>query len=404
MGIQRFLLALLAAALLLGGALAPVPNTRSAGAAQAEACFAETNRCIRGRFLDYWTINGGLARNGYPLSEERVELLEDGNEYVVQYFERVRLEYHPENDPPYDVLIGQFGRWLLDIDVSGRFTEPRRAAAPIAGQAYFPETGHNVGGRFLEYWQANGGLAQFGYPLTEEFRGVEVAIPGDASRVQYFERARLEYHPAYAGTPYEILLGHFGRQVLAQSDLLAGGFRHLYVTDEAVRARLGAPRAQEGPIPGGQVQVPGATQAFERGRMVYLERDMTLDLAGDYVFGPTIHVLAGSPSAGEWRRYRDTWEEGQEPGGGPAPTPGLYYPQRGFGKVWREGSGVREAVGYALTGDEQALTLTVQYFDRGQMLAVATPEGRFIYVLSFTIDRGGRNFEGRYERYQDRSR
>jgi hypothetical protein len=46
-------LVLLAAALLLGGALTQAPHTRAAGTMQAEACFAETNRCIRGRFLDY---------------------------------------------------------------------------------------------------------------------------------------------------------------------------------------------------------------------------------------------------------------------------------------------------------------------------------------------------------------
>jgi hypothetical protein len=28
----------------------------------------------------------------------------------VQYFERARFEYHPENAAPYDVLLGQFGR------------------------------------------------------------------------------------------------------------------------------------------------------------------------------------------------------------------------------------------------------------------------------------------------------
>lgn len=74
--------------ILLGGLLsAPVV----AHAAPPEVCFAETNQCIQGRFLEYWQANGGLARNGYPLTGERRELLEDGNEYTVQYFERVRL-------------------------------------------------------------------------------------------------------------------------------------------------------------------------------------------------------------------------------------------------------------------------------------------------------------------------
>src|SRR5207253_4581608 len=58
----------------------------------------------------YTTLFRSLARNGFPLSEERLELLEDGKEYTVQYFERVRMEHHPENPPPYDVLLGHFGR------------------------------------------------------------------------------------------------------------------------------------------------------------------------------------------------------------------------------------------------------------------------------------------------------
>jgi hypothetical protein len=31
----------------------------------------------------------------------------------VQYFERTRFEYHPENAPPYDILLGQCGRRIL---------------------------------------------------------------------------------------------------------------------------------------------------------------------------------------------------------------------------------------------------------------------------------------------------
>ena len=33
----------------------------------------------------------------------------------------------------------------------------------------FTQTGHKVCGKFLTYWQQHGGLAQQGYPLSEEF-------------------------------------------------------------------------------------------------------------------------------------------------------------------------------------------------------------------------------------------
>ena len=42
------------------------------------------------------------------------------------------------------------------------------AHAQTGSSRYFPETKHTVKGRFLEYWEQNGGLEVFGYPLTDE--------------------------------------------------------------------------------------------------------------------------------------------------------------------------------------------------------------------------------------------
>ena len=168
--------------------------------AAAEQCFSETQRCMSGRFLDYWYAHGGLAINGYPLSNAQMETLEDGNRYEVQWFERVRMEYHPENPPASQVLLGQFGRKIHPPD-------PR--ANPKPGQRFFDETGHNLGGDFLAYWEANGGLPQFGFPLTEEFS--EKLEDGQTYTVQYTERARFERHPGVG-----VLLGQFGRRILAQ--------------------------------------------------------------------------------------------------------------------------------------------------------------------------------------------
>ncbi len=401
MGIYQSLLTLVAAALLLGGALAPAPGARPAGAAQAEACFAETGRCIRGRFLDYWTINGGLARNGYPLSEERVETLEDGNVYTVQYFERVRLEYHPENQPPYDVLLGQFGRRVLSQRLLAAQTAPRptsdrylpadamQTAAPILGRAYFRETGHNLGGRFLEYWQQNGELAQFGYPLTEEVE--ETLENGQTYLVQYFERARFELHPEN-NAPYDVLLGQFGRGLLAQVDLLAGNFGHLYATDAGVRERLGAPTEPA-------MQQQGVTHEFERGRMFYRRAEGGVGL---------IYVLCGEPQSGRVIGntpdyfFFDTFNEDQAQGGGPAPVPGLFLPKRGFGKVWRENQGVRDCVGYARTADETGYTVTAQQFQGGLMLS--SPEGRFAYVLFVNRPCFKCAADATYERFEVQSR
>jgi hypothetical protein len=67
---------------------------------------------------------------------------------------------------------------------------------------YFSKTGHFVCDEFLDYFQSRGGLEIFGYPLSERFE--------DASRgglqVQYFQRARMEWHPSNP-TPYQVQLG-----------------------------------------------------------------------------------------------------------------------------------------------------------------------------------------------------
>lgn len=73
----------------------------------------------------------------------------------------------------------------------------------------FPQTGHSLGGRFLDYWEANGGLAQFGFPLTEPF-SEQNADDGKTYTVQYFERQRYEWHPENIATPYDVLLGRVG--------------------------------------------------------------------------------------------------------------------------------------------------------------------------------------------------
>lgn len=82
------------------------------------------------------------------------------------------------------------------------------------GCQFFPETGHNLCGAFLDYWQRNGGLAIFGYPLTEEFPE-RSKQDGKSYTVQYFERNRFEFHPELVGTPYAVLLGLLGNDLTA---------------------------------------------------------------------------------------------------------------------------------------------------------------------------------------------
>ena len=91
--------------------------------------------------------------------------------------------------------------------------DPIAPFAASSDKLYFAPTGHSLSGVFLQYWQANGGLPIFGYPLTEEFTEIS-PTDGKPYRVQYFERNRFEHHPEYAGTHAEVLLGLLGVQAL----------------------------------------------------------------------------------------------------------------------------------------------------------------------------------------------
>jgi hypothetical protein len=74
--------------------------------------FPETGKRLGGRFLAYWQERGGLRQQGYPVSDEFREVSAiDGVTYTVQYFERAVFELHPEQQPPYDVLLSHLGRF-----------------------------------------------------------------------------------------------------------------------------------------------------------------------------------------------------------------------------------------------------------------------------------------------------
>jgi hypothetical protein len=169
--------------------------------------FPETGKTVKGKFLQYWDSHGGLTQQGYPISDEMQERSDtDGKTYTVQYFERAVFEYHPENQPPYDVLLSQLG--IFQYEQKYPDGAPGQQANNDAGSMLFPETGKRVGGRFLRYWQEHGGLMQQGFPISDEFTE-KSDLDGKTYQVQYFERAVFEYHPENQA-PYDVLLSQLG--------------------------------------------------------------------------------------------------------------------------------------------------------------------------------------------------
>ena len=103
-----------------------------------------------------------------------------------------------------------------DGGVPAPATAPRPLEAePTPAVVFFPEMGVGVGNGFKHFWERHGGLAVFGYPITQEFRERN-ADDGQVYTVQYFERARFEYHPEHKGTRYETQLGLLGKRAGAR--------------------------------------------------------------------------------------------------------------------------------------------------------------------------------------------
>ncbi len=198
--------------------------------AQTERCFPETNNCIGGRFRQYWEQNGGLSVFGYPVAAANSEVNRDtGQSYLTQWFERNRFELHPENQAPYDVLLGRLGDDRLR-QLGRNWQAEGRESGPKPGCLWFEQTGHNVCNQdgnlgFRSYWEGNGlrdprlnaygrSLALFGLPLTEP--KTETNASGDTVLTQWFERARFEWHPNNP-REYRVLLGLLGNEVRSQA-------------------------------------------------------------------------------------------------------------------------------------------------------------------------------------------
>ncbi|HET9224858.1 MAG TPA: L,D-transpeptidase [Roseiflexaceae bacterium] len=142
--------------------------------------FPQTGHHLSNRagFLDFWRANGQALIFGYPITEEIVE-----DDQVVQYFERARFEYHAaEAGEAGEIRLGLLGREMQGEADSAGVPDPQN------GSRYFPETRHTLSGEFLTYWKRRGGLPIFGYPISEK-------VEENGRIVQYFERARFEYHP-----------------------------------------------------------------------------------------------------------------------------------------------------------------------------------------------------------------
>ena len=157
---------------------------------------------------------------------------------------------------------------------------------PLVQTVFVAQTNHLLSDRagFLSFWREHGGVLIFGYPLSEE-------IVEDGQIVQYFERARFEYHPERLGQDGQVQLSLLGRTLTAGRDFPEGspdgGEQYFPETRHTLSGRflkfwqkrgglpifgypISEPIEEVSPVDG-QTRI---TQYFERARFEYHPEDM----------------------------------------------------------------------------------------------------------------------------------
>ena len=196
--------------LVLLAALAPGLGSAAPWEPPTAVYMPQTGHHLEGSFLTFWRRNGRAALLGNPVTEQRTE-----GDLTVQYFEKARLEYRPDGT----IVLGRLGSESVEArgldrqrtwrratlrtdpelqredDPFARLPSSRFPASYNTGDhRFFRESGHTLGNSFKLFWEEWGDLEQFGYPISEELREVS-PVDGQEYTVQYFERARFEYHP-----------------------------------------------------------------------------------------------------------------------------------------------------------------------------------------------------------------
>ena len=161
--------------------------------------FPETGHWVSGDFLaKYESVPNPELVFGMPLTGQ---FRAADIDYDMQYFEKVRFELHLDNTPDLRVVISPLGDYLHDIDSPGT---GQTVAVNEATCKRIPADGLPVCNSFLTFFNTNGGIALFGYPISEtEWR--------DGMYVQYFERAIFEWHPEVP-PGQRVILGNAGER------------------------------------------------------------------------------------------------------------------------------------------------------------------------------------------------
>jgi hypothetical protein len=145
---------------------------------------------IAPEFQAFYEENGGLRVFGFPIAEG---YLDGDTDRLIQYFQRLRLEYDRAQDL---VLVSPLGQWAWPRVVA----RPGIADAELLAES--PGGDLEVRGEFLTFYETYDGKRLLGPPITDQIEG------GD-TRSQYFRNGRLDWIPE-ARRDYRVQLAQLG--------------------------------------------------------------------------------------------------------------------------------------------------------------------------------------------------
>jgi len=187
-----------------------LPRTRAATDVQTPSSgvlyIGETGQYLHGTFRLFYEQNGGYEIFGNPLTP----IITDGG-LRVQYFERARFEVPFGHDEQSSVMLSRLGATAVDA-IDSALRGPAFAPASAGVGTYFAVTQHTLSGSFETFWKKRGGLAIFGYPLTEAY---SIDLDGVTLKVQYFERVRFEEH--LDGNTTTVRMSNLGREYIGRN-------------------------------------------------------------------------------------------------------------------------------------------------------------------------------------------
>ncbi len=190
--------AILFVTLLLGWS--PIPAQ-----GEGQRYYPETGHWVTGDFLTaYLSTKDPIKLYGYPITDA---FINQTTGRTVQYFQRAYFELHPESAPELRVQLSRLGEIMY-----GKYGKGPELPIPDNFPAckMISETNKQICYAFLDFFETNGGIAQFGYPISN----IEIH---KGRMVQFFQRSLFEWHPEMPAGQ-RVVLAELGRMYFNERD------------------------------------------------------------------------------------------------------------------------------------------------------------------------------------------